>query len=94
MLIGARSKRWSDMIIKLLGSPGCSSCQKLETLVNKAADDLGVEVEIIKVTDVAAIMGLGIISAPGLVVDEKVVVGGRLPSYAEVKRALQTASTG
>jgi small redox-active disulfide protein 2 len=72
------------MNVTLLGSPGCSNCQKLEALVTRAADDLGIEIDMVKVTDPAAIMGFGIMALPGLVVDGRVVVGGRLPSYGEL----------
>lgn len=77
------------MVIKILGS-GCANCQKLETLAKKAVDDLGLEAEIVKVTDYPAIMAYGIMSTPGLVVDEQVRIAGRVPSYDEVVKVLTT----
>jgi small redox-active disulfide protein 2 len=80
------------MIIKLLGSSDCSSCQKLEALVKRATDELGVEVDIVKVTDATAIASFGIMALPGMVVDDEVVIGGRIPSYDELKSVLRAAS--
>ena len=77
------------MIVKVLG-PGCMNCQKLESLVKKAIDELGIDATVEKVTDYPDIMAYGIMSTPGLVVDEKVRVAGRVPSLDEVKAALQS----
>ena len=77
------------MVIKILG-PGCMNCQKLEALAKKAVDELGIEAEIVKVADYPGIMAYGIMSTPGLVVDEKVKIAGRVPSLDEVKAALQS----
>ena len=79
------------MVIKILGS-GCANCQKLEALAKKAVDELGIDAEVIKVTDMADIMAFGVMSTPGLVVDEQVKVAGRVPSYDDVKRVIETAS--
>ncbi len=76
------------MVIKILGS-GCVNCRKLESLAAKAAEELGIEAEIVKVTDFADIMGYGIMSTPGLVVDEEVKVAGRVPSLDEIKTILK-----
>ena len=78
------------MVIKVLGS-GCASCHKLEDLAAKAVQELGIEAEIVKVTDIPEIMAYGIMSTPGLVVDEEVRLAGRVPSYDEVKRILSVA---
>ncbi len=75
------------MVIKILGS-GCSNCTKLADVTKQAADELGLDVTIEKVTDIADIMAYGIMSTPGLVVDEEVRVAGRVPSLAEVKTVL------
>lgn len=77
------------MVIKVLG-PGCANCQKLEVLARKAADELGIDAEVVKVSDFAEIMAYGIMSTPGLVVDEKVKIAGRVPSLDEVKAALRS----
>lgn len=69
--------------IKVLGS-GCANCKKLEALAHQVVDQLGVEAEIIKVTEYPDIMVYNIMSTPGLVINEKVVSSGRIPSAAEV----------
>jgi len=79
------------MVIKILGS-GCANCQKLEALAKKAAGELGLEAHVVKVTDFADIMGYGIMSTPGLVVDEQVKIAGYVPSLDQVKAALQSGS--
>ena len=71
------------MIIKVLGS-GCANCKKLEGLAAKAITELGIEAEIVKVTDIAQIMGYGVMSTPALVIDEELKVAGRVPSYDDV----------
>jgi len=71
------------MVIKILGS-GCSNCAKLEALASQASEQLGLNAEIVKVTDVAEIMGYGVMSTPALVVDEELKFAGRVPSLDEV----------
>jgi small redox-active disulfide protein 2 len=77
------------MVIKILG-PGCMNCQRLEQRARQAVEDLGIEAEIVKVSDYADIMAFGIMSTPGLVVDEVVKVAGRVPSLEEIKAVLQS----
>lgn len=76
------------MIVKVLGS-GCANCKKLEDLAAKAVADLGIDAEIVKVTDIGEIMGYGVMSTPALVVDEQLRLAGRVPSYDEVVTILQ-----
>ncbi len=78
------------MIIKILG-PGCSNCQNLERVTREAVAELGLDATVEKVTDYPTIAGYGVMSTPGLVVDEKVVVAGRVPRAAEVKVLLTGA---
>ena len=80
------------MIIKVLG-PGCANCKKLERVTREAVADLGIEAEIEKVTDYGAIAGYGIMSTPGLVVDEKVVLSGRVPTAAKVRELLESLTS-
>lgn len=75
------------MIIKVLGS-GCANCHKLESLAVRAVEELGLDAEIVKVTDYPEIMSFGVMSTPALVVDGKVVLAGRVPSYDEVRTML------
>lgn len=75
------------MNIKILG-PGCRNCVNLEKQTRKAVDALGLDAQIEKVTDYAEIMSYGVLSTPGLVVDGKVLVSGRVPKAAEIERLL------
>lgn len=73
--------------IKVLGT-GCAKCARLYEAAEDAARELGVEVEIQKVTDLAQIMTYGVMLTPALVVDGEVKVAGRVPSLDEVKKML------
>jgi small redox-active disulfide protein 2 len=71
------------LTIKVLGS-GCASCKRLEAVTHKVVENLGIQAEVIKVTDYAEIMKYPILSTPGLVVNEKLVSAGRIPSETEI----------
>jgi len=71
------------LTIKVLGS-GCANCKKLEAVTRKVVEDLGLQAEVIKVTDYAEIMKYPILSTPGLVVNEKLVSAGRIPTETEI----------
>jgi len=73
------------MIIKILGT-GCSNCKKLEENTRKAVEELGIEANIEKVTDIKDIMKYGVMKTPALVVDEKVKIMGRVPTPEEIKK--------
>ncbi len=82
------------LTIKILG-PGCANCKRLEEIARKAAADMGVEAEFIKVTDHNDILAHDILSTPGLVINGKVVSSGRIPASSSVSawiaEALNTA---
>lgn len=78
------------MKIKILG-PGCKNCTLLEERTREAVAELGLETEIDKVTDFVEIAGYGVMKTPGLVVDEVVVVSGKVPTASEIKRLLTQA---
>ena len=69
--------------IKILGS-GCANCRKLEAVARQAATNAGIDAEFIKVTDMKAMLAYDLMSSPGLVINEKLVSSGRIPSLAEV----------
>jgi small redox-active disulfide protein 2 len=71
------------LTVKVLGS-GCANCKKLEAITKKVIDELGLEAQIEHVTEYADIMKYPIMSTPGLVVNEKVVSSGRIPSEGEI----------
>lgn len=71
------------LTIKVLGS-GCANCKRVEQIARKVVADLAVEADVIKVTDYSDIMKYNILSTPGLVINEKVVASGRIPTPAEV----------
>ncbi|HHS81988.1 MAG TPA: thioredoxin family protein [Devosia sp.] len=70
--------------IKVLGT-GCANCKATQRLIEETAKTLGVEVEIEKVEDIGEIMGYGVMSTPGVVVDGKVVHAGGVPDRKMVE---------
>jgi len=70
--------------LQILG-PGCPKCKQLAENTEAAAKELGIEYEIVKVTDVNEIMGLGVMMTPALAVDGEVKVVGSIPSVKEIK---------
>ena len=75
------------LTVKILGS-GCANCKKLEAVARDAAAEAGVQAEFVKVTDMMQIMEYDLLSTPGLVINEKVVSSGRIPTKAEVQQWL------
>ncbi len=69
--------------IKVLG-PGCARCVKVAEIALEAASNLGAEANVEKVTDMEGILKFNILATPGLVINEKVVCAGRIPTTAEV----------
>ena len=70
--------------IKVLGT-GCANCRNTIALVEAVAKEKGVEVTLEKVEDLAAIMGYGVMSTPGVVIDGAVVHAGGVPSRSKVE---------
>jgi small redox-active disulfide protein 2 len=79
------------LTIKILGT-GCPNCKKVEQIARLAADQMAREAEFVKVTDYSQIMEYPILSTPGLVINEKVVCSGRIPSQAEMTTWLADAA--
>ncbi|AZZ45486.1 thioredoxin family protein [Pseudomonadaceae bacterium SI-3] len=76
------------MIIKILGT-GCKKCVALTENTQQAVSNLGLEVQIDKVTDVAEIAAHGVMSTPALAVDDKVVSMGKVLTPGEIERLLK-----
>jgi small redox-active disulfide protein 2 len=73
--------------VKVLGS-GCANCRRLTQLTEQALAELSVDAPVEHVTDYAQIAAYGVMSTPALVVDEQVVLAGRIPALAWLEDAL------
>ena len=73
--------------LQILGT-GCPTCQKLTAQTEAAADGLGIEYEIEKVTDISEIMKYGVMVTPALAVDGEVKVVGKVPTVEELQELL------
>ena len=78
------------MEIKILGT-GCPKCKRLEELAREAVAEAGLEANIVKVTDMGAIMAYPILNTPGLVINEQLRSSGRLPRKDEIIAWLKEA---
>jgi len=75
------------MKIKVLGT-GCSNCKNLERATVNALAEMNLVAEVEKVEDIQKIMAYGVMRTPALVIDEKVVLNGRVPSVSELKEII------
>ncbi|MEI7595651.1 MAG: thioredoxin family protein [Bacteroidota bacterium] len=75
------------MEIKILGT-GCPNCKTLEKQTLNALAELKIDADVEKVEDIVKIMSYGIMKTPGIVIDGKVVLYGRLPSMVELKEII------
>lgn len=73
--------------IEVLGT-GCKKCVTTAEQMQSVADELGIEVEVEKVTDPAAIMGYQVMSTPGVAIDGKLAHSGSVPDRAEIESML------
>jgi small redox-active disulfide protein 2 len=78
------------MEIKILGS-GCAKCHQLEQLVKEVVKEMEINAEIYYVKNINSIMEYPILTTPGLVINEKVVSSGKVPSKAEITSFITTA---
>lgn len=74
-------------VLKILGT-GCAKCNKLADNTQAAAEELGLDYEMVKVTDMMEIVKLGVIQTPGLIVNDKIAITGKSASQDEVKDIL------
>ncbi len=73
--------------IEVLGT-GCPTCKRLYANVEQAIQDLGMRAELVRVDDIAAIIGRGVMVPPALVVDGEIQAEGRVPDVNEIKKLL------
>lgn len=76
------------MDVKILGT-GCTKCKKLTEATELAAKELGIEINIEKVTDMEKIISYSVMSTPALVVNGEVKVSGRIPNLEDLKKMLK-----
>jgi small redox-active disulfide protein 2 len=79
------------LTIKVFG-PGCANCRKLEEISRKALADAGVEGEVLKVTDMTAIVDAHVLKTPGLAIGGKLVSTGRIPAPESVLQWIREAT--
>jgi small redox-active disulfide protein 2 len=77
------------MEIKILGT-GCANCRNLEKATREAVSELDLNASVVKEEDIVKIMGYGVMRTPAIVVNEKVLVSGRVPSVSEIKELLNS----
>ncbi len=78
------------MNIKILGT-GCAKCNQVEKTAREVVKELGIDASIEEVKDIRKIMEYNVLITPGLVVNEEVVISGRIPSKAEVTQFIINA---
>ncbi|QBG48981.1 thioredoxin family protein [Verrucomicrobia bacterium S94] len=76
------------MKVQILGT-GCPKCKKTAEAAQSAIDELGIDAEIEKVTDLNEIMKFGVMLTPALAVDGDVKVVGKVPTVDDVKKMLK-----
>lgn len=80
-------------LIQVLGT-GCPKCKKLEENTRLAAQQIGLECEVLKVADINAIMQMGVMMTPALAIDGIVIFSGKVPSVAELQDILRQRTAG
>lgn len=76
------------MEIKVVGS-GCKNCKNLLRATEQAVSELNADATIIYVTDMADIIATGIMRTPGLMINDKIKVMGRVPSVKEIRQMIE-----
>lgn len=78
------------LIIKVLGA-GCHNCKRVEQIARQVVAGMGIEAEVVRVEDYDEILSYNILSTPGLVINEKLVAAGRIPSPAQMRAWFEAA---
>ena len=73
--------------LQILGT-GCAKCNDLAEKTVEAAEELGIEFELVKVADINEIVSFGVMMTPALAVDGEVKVSGKVPAVAEIKELI------
>ena len=81
------------MEIKILG-PGCPRCDEVEKRTINALAELNIAADVQKIKDLKEISSFGVFATPGLVINGKVKVQGRIPSLTDIKEWTQSETTG
>jgi small redox-active disulfide protein 2 len=84
LLLNPHEKEVIMINIKVLG-PGCSNCRHTYALIEEVAKAKGVDIELEKIEDIKAIMTFGVMSTPGVVIDDKVVHAGGIPPKSKIE---------
>lgn len=78
------------LTIKVLGL-GCPNSRKLEAVAKQAAAALHVDAQVLKVTDMKQILSYDLLKTPGLVINEKLVSSGRVPTLDSMQELIRGA---
>ena len=78
------------MNIKVIGS-GCENCDNTKAVVKECLEELGIDTEIERVTDLVEIVKLGVMTAPSVMIDGKLVVAGQVPSKKQMMKILKNS---
>jgi small redox-active disulfide protein 2 len=76
------------MKIEILG-PGCPKCHNTEENVKKALSELNKTAEVVKVSDISAIIEKGVIQTPALIINGKITIQGKIPTVEQIKQFIQ-----
>ena len=81
------------MVIKILG-PGCPKCNELDKRVHEVIKEMAMDAQVEHVTNIKKIMEYPVVITPGLVINEKLVFSGRVPTKKEIAQFITKAMSG
>lgn len=84
VVASASSTSDGKVVIKVVGT-GCAKCNTLTENATQAANKLGIDFELIKISDMMEIAATGVMQTPGLIINDKIVSTGKVPSIEEIK---------